>query len=63
MKKRKKNTFKATVKTKVPANACHPGKPVQFDAKTNPTSPVWKCGECGKVLQTIPPGDITTEAV
>jgi hypothetical protein len=54
-------TYKATVKTKVPTNTCHPGKNVQLDA-SNPTKPVWKC-ECGKVLERIAPEDITTEAV
>jgi hypothetical protein len=54
--------FKATVKTKVPTNTCHPEKKVLFDAGTNPAAPVWKC-ECGKVLENIAPENIVTVAV
>lgn len=48
------------VRTKLPANTCHPGENVQFRSLDRP--PKWVCGKCGGVLRIETPvntADIT----
>jgi len=37
------------VKTRIPANTCHPGENVQFLSLEKP--PTWNCAKCGGVLR------------
>jgi hypothetical protein len=39
---------KVTVRTKIPANTCHPGVGVRYHAEGKP--PTWYCQQCGKVI-------------
>lgn len=55
-------TFIVTVTTARPKSICHPAVDPMFDAKTDPTAPVWKCPKCGRTVQKIAPEHIIKEA-
>jgi hypothetical protein len=53
---------KVTVRTKLPANTCHPGTNVSFHSMNKP--PIWTCAKCGKILlvETVVNEAVITDA-
>ncbi len=39
---------KVEIRTRIPANTCHPGENVQYHTQKKP--PVWTCAKCDKVI-------------